>query len=971
MENIDKTVDTVPIVSDDTPPVGCGPSAMAMWVRSIVYWKRGHRRSSGERLRTDDHTGYEWGYEDVPAPQQTHVSRSLGCQRPTRALFSSPSMRLEMVSKGLQEFPFLCKPLCSLEIAMKTICCRPCVPSNVVVLRDQGDAAPRFHKSWLNVRSGEHGPKKRRKVQEELEKWRSGTPASPTSESSKIRESLKDVQGLVQCVQRASTCMVESRPDAMILIRTRLVVDHPHIQAHRSLARLVGAYEGCNARISLISECSLATLGDVIFAPFSRPWRDAVCSPMSIGARVASPTMQRGRATGHFISREGPLVAHPSFPSPVEWVIYVAFHILSAIAHLNTFGIVCRNISPESIRFNASGTPVLMDWALYHITHSGFCVPFPIGDIAYTAPQVLEHTPECFKVFIFSRFRQREKKSGGTRYAHAWEDPRNWGLQTEFGTPPPEAAHPSVDAWSLGLVLLQVMHIYGLSGVELGTWENLTEVDDDDSSDAGDREPQQSVQPSLKQIQFPVPGIATGAQSAPSDVVEAVFSHCNLLEGLADADPNLQLPVEGHFRSDAEARALWQQVKPRESVHEWVRACCDPSYKKNKDRADLLLHLRGDEDEEDDDEQPKEIRYVVSEEVRLLQELLAFMLEPDPEFRPVAVIMLAHPVFDNYVKEVIYRSPLMRSCDGEALDVNRIGRPPDAAKWILTSPFWKRSPSHAVYGDMEYVDPSVLASLPSLCESQASKETGKEDGDKVSFSHLVSRRMLLVEPELQRFVLRWKRYLPAERIVYPGWYRRLDEAERRELVEHLDEQDSELCKRLEELGYSRRRRRKKTRHGGNRAGRNSPAPEACAGWVTDDVVAGLSFRLIVSLLSLIDPSIHAPSVVSYSVASKKVKEVRDSPGEGAGKGERILLSACSRVAEPSAVDRRVAFSSLDGRSVLESIPGVLSATCDSVWGGNWRYMVDGCTGHCTGERGGRRGGGPGGTGADIGVCGRY
>lgn len=60
-------------------------------------------------------------------------------------------------------------------------------------------------------------------------------------------------------------------------------------------------------------------------------------------------------------------------------IIQLSYQILTALAHLNKYGIVHRMLSPDNIVLDEERNVKLFNYGLYYITGSGRDVSFPIG----------------------------------------------------------------------------------------------------------------------------------------------------------------------------------------------------------------------------------------------------------------------------------------------------------------------------------------------------------------------------------------------------------------------------------------------------------------------------------------------------------------------------------------------------------------------------------------------------------------
>lgn len=98
-------------------------------------------------------------------------------------------------------------------------------------------------------------------------------------------------------------------------------------------------------------------------------------------------------------------------------IIQLSYQILTALAHLNKYGIVHRMLSPDNIVLDEERNVKLFNYGLYYITGSGRDVSFPIGIPKYTAPEV----------FLLS------------------------------ATFPDYSSSPKVDIWSVGIILLELI----------------------------------------------------------------------------------------------------------------------------------------------------------------------------------------------------------------------------------------------------------------------------------------------------------------------------------------------------------------------------------------------------------------------------------------------------------------------------------------------------------------------------------
>ncbi|XP_043192085.1 TBC domain-containing protein kinase-like protein [Amphibalanus amphitrite] len=74
--------------------------------------------------------------------------------------------------------------------------------------------------------------------------------------------------------------------------------------------------------------------------------------------------------------------------SPLD-TVRLAWELLQALHHLHQHQVVVRNLSTSTVRLAADGAVKLSQYGLYYMTRDGELVAFPIGDVAYLAPEVL------------------------------------------------------------------------------------------------------------------------------------------------------------------------------------------------------------------------------------------------------------------------------------------------------------------------------------------------------------------------------------------------------------------------------------------------------------------------------------------------------------------------------------------------------------------------------------------------------
>ena len=341
--------------------------------------------------------------------------------------------------------------------------------------------------------------------------------------------------------------------------------------------------------------------------------------------------MANGSSSGKWVHLGGDesalvsVAAHPHrrclAPSFVVWFLY---HALAAIAHLNRCGIVHRCLRPEAFMFDACGELVLADWALYTATWNGVCVPFPIGDVAYLPPEVLEVEPECAKPVLRRVERMRTNKDGavgGIASSSSISSSRRGSGTSRRDVVDShdvmlnsvDASHPCTDVWSLGIVALQLLMLV-------------------------DGEHNDSRYTIEKNCAFPIP---MEKCEAPADIVVHVLDFCaDLIDGdPKDDESNVNgLPADGEFVSKEKA-TQWlitsggQHV--RKSVEQWIqdvtkpyRACVSASASTGGGT-----------------------QYIGRTLSRLVN-VLALMLEPDASRRPCASVLLAHPIFSSLCEQV-------------------------------------------------------------------------------------------------------------------------------------------------------------------------------------------------------------------------------------------------------------------------------------------------------------------------------
>ncbi|XP_037071234.1 TBC domain-containing protein kinase-like protein [Pollicipes pollicipes] len=67
----------------------------------------------------------------------------------------------------------------------------------------------------------------------------------------------------------------------------------------------------------------------------------------------------------------------------------LAWQLLHALHYLHQRHVVVRNLTPDSVRLDGSGAVRLAQYGLYYMTRDGELVSFPIGDVAFLAPEVV------------------------------------------------------------------------------------------------------------------------------------------------------------------------------------------------------------------------------------------------------------------------------------------------------------------------------------------------------------------------------------------------------------------------------------------------------------------------------------------------------------------------------------------------------------------------------------------------------
>ncbi|KAJ1977139.1 hypothetical protein H4R33_006279 [Dimargaris cristalligena] len=77
-------------------------------------------------------------------------------------------------------------------------------------------------------------------------------------------------------------------------------------------------------------------------------------------------------------------------PDLIDQVTQMAFQILDTLSHLAEHNVVLHNLQPSNIRVRQPDNRLkLVHYGLYHMTHSGFHVDFPIGCPRYLPPDAL------------------------------------------------------------------------------------------------------------------------------------------------------------------------------------------------------------------------------------------------------------------------------------------------------------------------------------------------------------------------------------------------------------------------------------------------------------------------------------------------------------------------------------------------------------------------------------------------------
>ncbi|KAK2182138.1 hypothetical protein NP493_365g01028 [Ridgeia piscesae] len=112
----------------------------------------------------------------------------------------------------------------------------------------------------------------------------------------------------------------------------------------------------------------------------------------------------------------------------------LAFGVLEGLAYINHFGLTHRNLSPQNILLDTSGSVKLAKYGMYHMTDHGTTVAFPVGSPCYMAPEVLALGP------------------GPTALSP--------GLTASNNTDPecrPPTCGSKVDVWSLGVILVEAV----------------------------------------------------------------------------------------------------------------------------------------------------------------------------------------------------------------------------------------------------------------------------------------------------------------------------------------------------------------------------------------------------------------------------------------------------------------------------------------------------------------------------------
>uniref|UniRef100_A0A182SJP3 TBC domain-containing protein kinase-like protein n=1 Tax=Anopheles maculatus TaxID=74869 RepID=A0A182SJP3_9DIPT len=85
-----------------------------------------------------------------------------------------------------------------------------------------------------------------------------------------------------------------------------------------------------------------------------------------------------------------------------ETLLRIGYQVLSALAHLNQCGLVCRNLDPTNVMVSRDFGVKLYNYGLYHMTCGGRYVSFPIGNVRYLAPEVLLGSRENVKSDVWS-----------------------------------------------------------------------------------------------------------------------------------------------------------------------------------------------------------------------------------------------------------------------------------------------------------------------------------------------------------------------------------------------------------------------------------------------------------------------------------------------------------------------------------------------------------------------------------------